>query len=97
MTPKEKAKEIFDKYYLKTKSGMDKDFGWVCISLNKGMAKQCALIAVDEIIKSMSRYDDLIEEDLKREFGIEFFSSELQNMDGDFRYWQQVKQEIEKL
>jgi hypothetical protein len=48
----EKAKELFDKYYLKTESGMDKDFGWFCISLNKGMAKQCALIAVDEIIAS---------------------------------------------
>jgi hypothetical protein len=51
MTPKEKAEGLFNKYYLKTESGMDKDFGWVCISLNKGMAKSCALIAVDEIIK----------------------------------------------
>jgi hypothetical protein len=86
MTPKEKAEELVDKYV-----------EVIYPIINTTKVKQCALIAADEIIKSMSRYDDLIEEDLKREFGIEFFSSELQNMDGDFRYWQQVKNEIQNL
>jgi hypothetical protein len=84
MTPKEKAENLVDK--------MLKQVGY-----DTGLAVPCALIAVDEIIDSMSRYDDLVEEDLKREFGIEFFSCEVQNMDGDFRYWQQVKQEIENI
>ena len=69
MTPKEKAKELLEKYdetltYLESKS----------------KAKQCALIAVDEIIKS-----------------IDFDWMEVQNLESQHRYWQEVKQEIEKL
>ena len=46
-------------------------------------AKKCALIAVDEIITALYS------------FGNETLN--LQNMDSDFRYWEEVKQEIEKL
>ena len=43
MTPKEKATELFDKfYYARDEQGFH--------SVNKYRAKQCALIAVDEII-----------------------------------------------
>ena len=45
-----------------------------------GKAKQCTLIAVDEIINSLENY------------GKE--SDELQNMENDFRYWQEVRQEL---
>ena len=45
--------------------------------------KKCALIAVDEIINSLENY------------GKE--SDELQNMENDFRYWQEVKQELLKM
>ena len=45
-------------------------------------AKKCALIAVDEIEKALTDYGR----------GDSF---QLQNMDSEFRYWQQVKQEIE--
>ena len=48
-------------------------------------AQQCALIAVDEIIEALLEYD------------IRNATYELQNMDRDFNYWEQVKQEIEKL
>jgi hypothetical protein len=88
MTPIEKAEELVNKFIQYTPAEEEFEFIY---------AVQCALIAVDEIINSMSRYDDLIEEDLKREFGIEFFSCEVQNMDGDFRYWQQVRTEIQNL
>ena len=43
-------------------------------------AKRCAFIAVDEIINSLENY------------GKE--SDELQNMENDFRYWQEVRQEL---
>ena len=43
-------------------------------------AKRCALITVDEIINSLENY------------GKE--SDELQNMENDFRYWQDVKREL---
>ena len=43
MTPKEKAKELVDKY------NKDEKLYW---ELSYDMAKQCALIAVDEIINA---------------------------------------------
>lgn len=41
MTPKEKAEEIFDKMLL----------DWGCNECHNHWAKDCALIAVDELIK----------------------------------------------
>ena len=58
MTPKEKAKELVDKF--------------IQTNGNAFFAKQCALIAVDEIINYSEEWDDS-------------------------EYWQEVKQEIEKL
>jgi len=55
-----------------------------------------ALFIVNEIIDALETYDNFTEQYLKDEFGIEYFSSELQNMDSDFRYWNKVKQEILK-
>jgi len=68
MTPQEKAQELFGKYamYLRANLMYDEE-------ANED-AKQCALIAVDEIIKAGQDVD-------------EFADS----------YWQEVKQEIEKL
>ena len=72
MTPKEKAKELVEKF-------SDLEDGEMYI----GKAKQCALIAVDEIINSLENYGKA--------------SDELQNMENDFRYWQEVKQELLKI
>jgi len=46
MTPKEKAVELFDKYNRF-------DFNTIVNSTQRNYAKQCALIAVDEIINSV--------------------------------------------
>ena len=72
LTPKEKAKELVEKF-------SDLEDGEMYI----GKAKQCALIAVYEIINSLENY------------GKE--SDELQNMENDFRYWQEVKEELLKM
>ena len=89
MTPKEKAQELYEKYYniqgkierntttenkekaenFNNELGEDVDLFWV------ELAKQCALIAVDEILNS----------------------SDWHNMQADFIYYQQVKQEIQEL
>jgi hypothetical protein len=61
MTPKEKAKELIDKYFYLFSVKLEN-------TIDNYEAKQCALIAVDEIIE---------------------FHNNL--------YWQEVKQEIEKL
>ena len=70
MTPKEKAIELIDKFWK-----------WSLMDSKHSVApyaKQCALIAVDEIMKQCWEYRDI---DLQKSFD----------------YWQEVKQEIEKL
>jgi len=72
MTPKEKAEELVLKY-LKLQ---EPNYNW----FHKGLAKQCASIAVDEIIKA-----------------IDFDWMEVQNLEQQHRYWEEVKQEIENI
>jgi hypothetical protein len=71
LTPKEKAEELVSKYITNQNS-------WYLENLVDGLriahAKQCALIAVDEILKVSLSYAGR-----------------------DYDYYQEVKQEIEKL
>lgn len=86
MTPKEKAKELFDKYFLLHESATDENDVWVLSALNKGLAKKCASIAVEEILSAIpNEYLDCWQGE----------SQMVLNEDVD--YWQEVKQEIEKL
>lgn len=73
MTPKDKAKELVDKMW-----NIDERYG----SIGFHEAKQCALIAVDEILN----YD--LKAKTESQFIIERRIEE---------YWTEVKQEIEKL
>lgn len=66
MTAKEKAKELFMRNFE--------------ITVDDYCAKQCALIAVDEVINCCEEYDKLPETWVTQ-----------------INYWQEVKQEIEKL
>ena len=74
MTPKEKAEELVLKYLRLKRHKMFN--GW----WHKMISKQCALIAIDEIINSNPHSNPL-------------------NTDvhSTMSYWQEVKQEIEKL
>jgi hypothetical protein len=58
--------------------------------------KEVALKVIYEIIDALEKYDELTEQYLKDEFGLEYFSVELQNMDNDFRYWDNVEIEIKE-
>jgi len=78
MNPEEKAEELLRIFY--NQMGMPLDCEWNNDCYNKfkdrnGLAKACALIAVDEIIK------------LPIALGVDALIS----------YWEEVKQEIEKL
>jgi hypothetical protein len=77
MTPKEKAKELYDKMY---SINIDE-----FISIHA--SKNAALIAVDEILKCN------LETSVSSNPHIEF-NSKLINQ---YQWWQEVKQEIEKL
>jgi hypothetical protein len=72
MSPKEKALELYQKY-----ETLGRDFTRG-VSM-KEHSKQCALIAVDEVISEYGTY-------YKIEINEKYVS-----------YWEQVKQEIEKL
>jgi hypothetical protein len=62
----------------------------------KSFAKECALFTVNKIIDALETYDEKTEEYLNEEFP-NYFSFELQNMEQDLRFYEQVKNEIEKL
>lgn len=68
MTPKEKAKELVDKYFIEIQ-GADR-YSYNLPSMNLFIAKKCALIAVNEIINSYSNYTGMYDQ--------VFFDSELE-------------------
>lgn len=76
MTPKEKAIELVDKYSIKVTVYFTENSIPTVVNadLLKGSAKQCALIAVDEILEISKKYAGK-----------------------DYEFYQEVKQEIEKL
>ena len=81
MEPKEKAKEIFTKHYM-TIFNIDSDYSEEClISI---LAQKHALISVQEIINGgiQLRYGNYINKNDKLNY---------------YTYWEQVKNEIEKL
>ena len=90
MTPREKAIDLINSF-----EELGKDFTRG-VSMHE-FSKECALITVGKIIDALEQYDDLTEKYLKEEFGLEYFSCETQNMDGDFRYWDKVKTELQNL
>ncbi len=79
MTPKEKAIELINKMHNTEHCGIDhfpnKNY-CDCSEINFFQAKQCAIIAVDEIL---NEYNDFMQ--TREQFG----------------YWEEVKQEINKL
>jgi hypothetical protein len=78
MTPKEKAENLINKFRLHSRY-------WDCRNdepLEENHAKQCALIAVDEILIEIRKIYDIYTE---------------VNIIKIYQYWQDVKTEIEKL
>ena len=87
MTPKEKAKELVDKFYQTTPNeswinqpiGLKKEYkAWE-------QSKQCALIAVDEIYNG----------GLYLRYGA--YLDEFEDKQNYYSYWEEVKQEINQL
>ena len=73
MTPKEKAEDLVSKYYFQIQT--------------LAQQKQCALIAVDEIIEATNMY----------QYGINNALEHIPAKIVKHPYWQEVKQEIEAL
>tara|TARA_R110000868_G_scaffold68882_1_gene203508 strand:+ start:146 stop:373 length:228 start_codon:yes stop_codon:yes gene_type:complete len=75
MTPKEKAKELYDKFYMAIPNDE--------MGLNDEASRQCALIAVDEILNT------IVHKDQDERLAYELLGNKF--------YWEDVKQEIENL
>jgi hypothetical protein len=86
MTPKEKAKELVEKYHIKVEVTFTEHSipSIINAQILLRSAKKCALIAVDEIIEFMKMDDEYTETSYNA-------NSKWVN------YWLEVKQEIEKL
>ena len=80
MTPKQKAEELWWSYYSTIEHTLSEEYS----PHESAIAKQCALIAVDEILK--------VNPTTKR--NRVFIGVVIRD---DISYWQQVKQEIEQL
>ena len=76
MSPKEKADELVKKMY-------EVRSGYVSM-ITYHFAKQCALVAVDEIEKALTDYGS-----------VDSFQRII--LDAEFRYWDKVKMEINNL
>ena len=89
MTPKEKAKELVDKFYplADGMGSMEKFYDEVCFENQK----KCALIAVDEIIR-LSERADLFLMKTKHQLLAGFKPTE-----NYMEYWVEVKKEIDSL
>lgn len=81
MSAKEKAEELFNKYFSEIRMPSDCEGCMMCVDRCGNMvaiAKKYALIAIDEIINSVVITD-------------------LTTAENQFIYWQEVKQELLKL
>jgi hypothetical protein len=81
MTPEEKAKELVDKMGFSTMHTIDNTSGQSTAIYKNQYAKQCAIIAVEEIINANGLHPNDTDYDYNK--------AEV--------YWQEVKTEIEKL
>ena len=96
-SPKEKAKELVDKFYQTTPNDtwIDEPLGEFTKTYTAwGQAKQCALIAVDEILNSSPLEPNFADwDDCGGEFRYWYDAQKTHA----FYFWKEVKQEIEKL
>ena len=87
MTPKEKAEELVEKFKFETKKSEiinDILLGDISVMFKHYKAKQCALIAVDEILNDYSYMQNVR-------------NANSNQIHSQRVYWQEVKQEINKL
>ena len=89
MTAKEKANELVDKFYQTTPNEyfVNEPIGIKGRYKSWEQAKQCALIAVDELIKYHDDLMDVVRYELPSNIVAVI----------PYKYWDDVKQEIEKL
>ncbi len=94
MTAKEKAEELVDRFREYSHTDFNYSRGGYQVDTQIQNAKQCALIAVDEIIDSSPRFPN--DTDWDDCGATHQYYYEAQREAAEI-FWQEVKQEIEKL
>ena len=89
-TPQTKALELFNLFYAPLYA-ITED-----VQMSKEKSKKGAKEVVSHVVAALEEYDDVTEKHLHKQYP-DFYSMQLQNMDGDFRWWKGVLNEIEKL
>ena len=84
LTPKEKAKELVNRFWELDMFDDKGDLYWI----GKEEAKQCALICLDEVINSGLG---------SRLIQFEYSNKNSTKLLSPIKYWQEVKKEIEEL
>lgn len=87
MTPKEKAKELIEKFYKEISHGNIIEAEYEELFLYQKSAKQCALICVEEQIKNAKGNRNEYVNSQSNPVAISYFVENI-------KYWQEVKQEI---
>ena len=96
MTPKEKANQLIDRYLdIENYNNINLDLFCDECGMSLQAAKYCALIAVEEIIKERYFHNEHYKQNLKLKYHIEIELAE--RLEATRNYWNEVKQEIEKL
>jgi hypothetical protein len=89
MTPKEKAEELYSKYYNRIEHSLSEDVS----GFEKDIVKHCALIAVDEILNALP----ILRPAQDAVNYLENYSTIQTQLDNISYYWIDVKAEIQKL
>lgn len=84
MTPKEKAKELFEKYYEYVWQKHVSTRRYKTEGMSKSAAKWCALVSVNEVIEQWEYIDT-------------YLADGRGELNPNLKYWYEVKEEIKKL
>ena len=94
MTPKEQAKKLLGKYLFYFPINRDNSYYDLEYDFDEEKAKQCALIAVEEIVKSKSLRYLFTEDEISC---MEGTSDSRWIYDTFMEYWEEVQEEIKKI
>jgi hypothetical protein len=95
MTPQEKAIQLVESFKFETKHSEiinDIILGDISVVFQHHKAKQCALIAVEEILEATKKYVAVVESVPYSKTGVDF----VVNTEYD-KYWIEVQKELQKL
>lgn len=96
MTPKEKADELWNKFYLKHQDYNDEKYGWIVSAINEKLSKKIIFQLIEEILEANKKCAYTIDY-TNTSHAIELDAKVRAEIFSFVFYWQEVKKEIEKL